>query len=147
MIDELSIIDNWLYTTLTGDETLTGLVGTRVFDSLIPKQDDGEPQPMPYIVFNLQAPGNDVIAVGNYRIYSHALYTVRAVNVGSGYGVVRSIVAGIDAALHNQRTTTEYGIVLNCHRERPLKLPPEQGAGEIIYWSAGGIYRIMAKEA
>lgn len=142
MTDELSIIDNWLYTTLTGDETLTEMVGTRVFDSLAPLG-----TPTPYIVFNLQAPGNDVIAVGNYRIYSHALYTVRAVGVGSGYGVVRAIVAQIDAVLHGKRATTDYGIVLNCHRERPLKLPPEQGAGEIIYWSAGGIYRIMAKEA
>ena len=143
--DELGIIDNWLHATLTSDTTLAALVGARVFDSLATKQSGGKPQPMPYIIFNLQAPGNDVIAVGNYRIYSHALYTVRAVGVGSGYGVVQAIVAGIDAALHGKRATTTYGVVLDCHRERPLKLPPEQAAGEIIYWSAGGIYRIMAK--
>ena len=146
MTTELGLVDTWLTSTLTGHTGLTALVGSRVYDALAPQG-----AVYPHVVFQLQAAGADTVVVGGIRLAANVLYAVRAVTAvlttaqSPGYASARAIAAQIDAALHAKRATVTGGAVLSCHRERPLKLPPETSTGGAMYYAEGGLYRIRVR--
>ncbi len=140
MTTEIGLIDTWLYETLTTSDAVKKLVSTRVYDALAPQG-----AALPYVVFQLQAPGADSIVVGGYRIAANALYAARGVAQGAGFAAASAIAAAIDGALHGKRATLTGGVVLSCHRERPLKLPPEVAEGGAVYYHEGGIYRLRVR--
>jgi len=139
MSDVLSVVDAWVYAELSGDSQLATLVSGRVYEAQAPK---GAEYPM--VLFHVQATAPDVIAVGTFRIFSEVVLTVRAISAGSGYGGCREIAKRVDEVLHGGRGSTEYGTVLSCYRERPIKLPPES-VGDLQYWALGGVYRVIAR--
>lgn len=144
-MSELGVMDTWLYGLLSGDTTLTAMLGKHpdsnecIYDALAPSG-----AVLPYVVFQVQATSPDTIAVGNIRIAANVVYAVRAIG-GVGFATVRPIAAQIDHLLHGARGVSANGVVLSCHRERPLKLPPEIGPGGVAYYHQGGIYRVRAR--
>ena len=137
---ELGLIDTWLYATLVANSAVKGLVSARIYDALAPQG-----TALPYVVFQLQAAPIDTVVIGGMRIATNALYTVRGVAEGAGFADASSIAAAIDGALHGVRATVAAGVVLSCHRERPLKLPPEVTEGGAVYYHEGGIYRLRVR--
>ncbi|NLD42337.1 MAG: DUF3168 domain-containing protein [Chloroflexi bacterium] len=140
MTTELGVMDGWLYSTLTADGEIATMVGGRVYDALAPRG-----AALPYIVFQLQAAAGDTVVVGGIRLAANALYAVRAVTQGHGYAGARAIAAQVDRVLHGRRAVQEGGVVLSCHRERPLKLPPGIAEGGAVYYQEGGIYRLRVR--
>jgi hypothetical protein len=140
---ETSAAETWLYATLTGDATLTGLVGARVYNTRRPA--DGA---MPCVVFQLQASG-DVMVVGAVRVWSRLTYVVRGIAepVPPSYeGTLKSIAGRIDALLHGKSGSNGAGTVWSCVRVRPFQMaetPPQLGGREFRH--LGGVYEIQAR--
>ena len=140
MTTELGLVEGWLTSTLTEHTGLAALVSSRVYDTQSPQK-----AIYPHIVFQLQSPAADTVVVGGIRLAANVLYAVRGVAQGDGYAGARAIAAQIDDALHAQRATVTGGTVLSCHRESPLKLPPQTGTGGVVYYQEGGLYRIRVR--
>lgn len=147
MSDELGAADIWLYSLLHGDATLLAMLGKHpksgecIYNALAP-----EGAALPYVVYQLQSPGLDTIAVGTIRIAANPLYVVRGVSASS-FVEAGAIAARVDELLHGTRGQSAGGIVLTCYREQPLKLPPEVTAGKVTHYHQGGVYRIRARSA
>jgi hypothetical protein len=145
--DELGAADIWLYSLLHGDAQLTAMLGKHpdsgecIYDALAP-----EGAALPYVVYQLQSPGVDTIAVGTIRIAANPLYVVRGVSASS-FVEAGAIAARVDELLHGTRGQSAGGVVLTCYREQPLKLPPEVTAGKVTHYHQGGVYRIRARSA
>jgi len=144
-VSELGVMDTWVYGLLSGDTTLTAMLGKHpdsnecIYDALAPSG-----AVLPYVVFQVQTTSPDTVVVGNIRIAANVAYAVRAIG-GVGFATVRPIAAQIDALLHGARGVSANGVILACYRERPLKLPPEIGPGGVVYYHQGGIYRVRAR--
>lgn len=145
MSGELNAIDVWLHQILSNDAQLTAMLGKHpdsgecIYDALAPAG-----TPYPYVVFQLQSPGVDTIAVGTIRIAANPLYVVRGVSASS-FVEAGAIAARVDELLHGTRGQSAGGVVLTCYREQPLKLPPEVTAGKVTHYHQGGAYRIRAR--
>ena len=139
MASEPNIAAAWLYSTLAGDVTLAGLVGTRIYEDIRP----ANVSTFPYIVFQLQSPGSDLMVVGTARVWVPLLYTVRGIAQGRSYGGnLASIADRIDALLHGKQADVSGGRV-QSYRERPFRLP--ERTSEIDYRHLGGEYRILTQ--
>lgn len=137
----------WLYATLTGDATLTALLGaaTAIYD-----RKAGVPQgaPTPHIVYELTM-AEDVLGVAGEAIMVHSDATVLAVGADGprgqlSYTALRAIAARIQTLLHRAAPTTNaHGTMSSCVREMPLE-DSEPGPGENLTPYAGGVYRITS---
>ena len=147
MSGELNAIDVWLHQILSNDAQLTAMLGKHpdsgecIYDALAPAG-----TPYPYVVFQLQSPGVDTIAVGTIRIAANPLYVVRGVSASS-FVEAGAIAARVDELLHGTRGQSAGGIVLTCYREYPIKLPPDRTVGNLTYYHCGGAYRVRARSA
>lgn len=130
--------DSWLAGVLSGDVTLAGLVGARVYGHLAPQG-----AIFPLVLFAMQS-GIDVQTLGPNRIMSNLVYVVRGVAEGGSFGTPLSAIAErIDAVLQAKSGTTAAGAVYACVREQPYTLI-ETGNGR-QYRHLGGVYRLYAK--
>jgi len=136
-MSELDAIDRWLLAVLSGDGTLTGLVSTRIYDTLAPQG-----ATMPYVVYQNQA-GHDVRGVGPSRIMADVLYVVKAVCEGTSFTPVRAIADRIDTLLQGASGSNVDGTVLACVRESPFSMI-ETTDGKQYRWR-GGVYRLWAQ--
>jgi len=137
---EPSVIAKWIYGTLTGDAALAAIVGTRVYEDVAPQG-----AAMPYIVFQMQSPGNDLNALGSRRVIATPLYVIRGIAQTASYtGNLATIAERIDVLLHGQqqRVGTNDGYVW-CYRERPFRLAEVRDG--IQYRHSGGVYRILTQ--
>lgn len=145
MSDELGLMDGWIYGLLRNDAALVAILGQHpdsgecIYDALASRG-----AALPYVVFQVQATSPDIIAVGDMRIAANVTYAVRAVTAG-GFSAASPIAARIDTLLHGARGAGVGGVVLSCHRQSPLKLPPEAAADGKVYYHQGGIYRVRAR--
>ncbi len=136
MTSEPNIAANWIYSTLAADATLAGLVGTRIYEDVRPNTVTA----FPYIVFQLQSPGNDLLGVGPRRVWSELLYVVRGIAQGTLYtGNLTLIANRIDALLHGKQAAVTGGYI-RCWRERPFRRA--ERTDERDYRHLGGEYRI-----
>lgn len=132
---ETTIIDEWLYATLTADAQVAAIVGNRVYNTVAPRE-----ATFPCIVFQHQA-STDVAGVGALRIMVNALYVVRGIVEGRSFH--RSLASAIDAAIHRKDAILSGGEVLSCTREEPFSLAEDVDGAE--YRHLGGIYRIYVQ--
>ena len=138
MID-LSLCAKWIYETLSGDATITGIMSTRIYR-------DAAPQGaiMPCIVFQLQSPGNDLNGVGGRRIYNASQWTVKAIAQGGEYsGNLNTLATRIDALLHDKHSAVGSDGQVWCVRLRPFQMPEIDNG--IQYRHSGGVYEITAQ--
>lgn len=141
--------DQWIYSTLKADATLTALIGgstsPRIYNEQVPQ--NGTPI-WPCVIYNMQSAVN-VMIVGPRQFWASMLFLVRGVHETSSYGGnLLTIAERIDTALHAtpNGATNAYGIVWSCVLEQPFRLPEVRDGRNFRH--AGAIFRIYAsKEA
>jgi uncharacterized membrane protein YjdF len=134
-IEVVDIADRWLKETLTGDATLSGMVGGRI---------TGDDYPTdwvnPLVQYEMSST-RDTYGVGAVRIATHSVYVVKVIGEGSSYAPLRPIAQRIDALLHGARQTTAYGHI-EIWREAVVRYP-ETVVG-VRHRHLGGMYRVFA---
>lgn len=138
VIETVEIVDKWLYSTLTGDATLTGLVGGRISGTL-----SDQVLALPYVHFSLQSDRN-IIALGGETIVVDCRYLVKAVGKTSSWSTILPIARRINQLVHRPYETFQVAGVgsLSTHRDSIVQ-QAEIDSG-IQYRHLGGIYRIRA---
>lgn len=137
MSNEVVYVDKWLYGVLSGDATLTGLVGARIHAYQAP-----EGTAFPFVLYSFQG-GADVAVVGGIRIFNRGVYQVKAVGKGDTMGALQSIADRIDTLLQGASGSVTGGIILACVREQPLAYAEIDN--RIQYRHLGGLYRILVQ--
>lgn len=151
--DELQLIENWLYATLSGDATLTALLGTYtdpsgasagpcIFSGRAPLNAD-----FPMIVFRYvsQYGEGDSYYSGANRLWTRAQYEVLAADKRADYETtLPPIVARIDALLSIGNVVAVTGGNINdCRRLYPTRQPPYEAGEE--YRQSGALWAITAQ--
>ena len=134
----------YLGDVLKANDDVAALVGARVHRAEAPQN-----ATFPYIIFNLQSPGNDRNRPGaDGRMMSRALWLIKAVTKGSassGFAAADAIAAAIDAALVGSTGQVTSGdqtfTILSIFRTGPVAFLEK--ADSIRYHHAGGLYRIQ----
>lgn len=126
--------ESWLYDCLSGDATLTGLVGSRIVDRIAERGQD-----YPLVVFQFQG-GHDVMGVAAARLLGQEVFLVKAVGRAPSYATLKPIAKRIDELLHKAHGETDDGKVRACVREQPFKMV--ELIDGIEYRHLGGLYRL-----
>lgn len=133
-MNELARAKKFLYDKLTGDATLTSLVGSRVYDHPGPANNTTWP-----IVTYAFLGGPDTIANGGVRVLSSTLFVVRAIEKGGR--VPAAEADAIDNAIDNQQGPVGGdAYVAYCLRESTFDLTEDTEG--VTYRHLGGRYRI-----
>lgn len=140
IISEIARIERWLYQILSGDGTVAGIVGTRIFSGVIPQTIST----WPCIVYLPLSPGEDVRGPGATRIWAAPLYLVKAVTQGGSVAALQTLVDRIDTLLHGQKGGTADAVIQFAIRERPFRMTTIEEPGNTVYQHLGGEYRIAA---
>lgn len=138
MGDEASRVEQWLYSTLSGDAALTVLVGTRIYSETAPPSTSS-----PLLVYSMQS-AHDVAGASAQRIMIDGLWLIKAVTTGASYSPLTPIMDRVDALLHrSDGGTAGTAIVFTSVREYPVRYHEiTDGVG---YRHLGGVYRIWAQ--
>lgn len=142
---ELTTVDEWIYSTLAGDNTLVGYLGDGgsspggpgVFMDTI--RDDTT---YPYVIGNLMISMDTLTSSGDSLIVV-ADYTIKGVDRAVNYDVLAHMHQRMFQLLHNQSGTTADGRVLKCLRQRQVKYSRINET--IQYRHLGGIYRFWVE--
>ncbi len=156
-------IESWIYTTLTGDDTLTDALAAinndapgyqqGVYLHLAPQFDrvSGVAPEVPYIVVTREDTGLDTMAIEASRAKVDLEYRVTfwdSQNGAVSMDRVLTIADRVDALLHGVSATvasTAGDISLFCRRVRTGVEIEEQQGGEVFY-GAFGVYRFAVGE-
>lgn len=140
-VETIDVVEPWLYATLTGDATLTGLVGQAIIGTL-----SGDAVAPPYVVFS-HVSSRDVLGTGGVRTQVDCLYTVKAVARAASWDAVRPIAARVGVLLGGAdptvvRTVTTANGDLTCVREGIVQYPEVTEGAQ--YRHLGATWRIRA---
>ena len=139
MADELTRAEQWLYATLTGDATLTGIIGARVYSELAPSG-----ATFPCVVSGLQS-ATDVQTHNANRIMVAALWLVKGIAQAESFGgQLQQIADRLDVLLHRSAGgSADSASIITSVRVEPFK----QAAVEdgVHYRSLGGIFRLYTQ--
>lgn len=130
---------SFIYSTLAGDATLNGLVGTKIYEAIAPPD-----AALPYVIF-AEYSTREVLGMGANRLWADDMWIVRGVARQESYvtNPLKGIADRINALLHKSSGTDSYGTVWACVREERVRYPEIDEAGQQVR-HLGGIYRIMA---
>lgn len=134
--------ERWLYAVLTGDGTLAGLVGTRVYFDSIP-QDAAMP-----LIYVTQSSGRDLAGTGPNIYATRFAYAVRAVDETPPGGLTTALVNVADrlhTVLHAASGSNVDGAVMACVREQPFSMTERDPSTGRPYRHLGGIYRMWVQ--
>ena len=138
MAFEPLIIQKWIYSTLSADSTLAGLLaGSRaknyqqgIYNEVAPEKDavSGRMPQLPYIVFSRAGSDiNDEVALCGDRYYSIPVYRITIWNNSNGsltYNNMEQILNRVDTLLGGEKVT-DSGITFYCQRfdtEQPIQV-------------------------
>ena len=148
MANEPFAADQWIYSTLKADATLTALIGgatsPRIYSDLAPQ---GPPLPvLPYVIYQMQSAVNLMI-VGPRSFWANMTYIVKGVNETLSYGgplltIAERIIADLHATPNG--AANAYGIIWTCVLDDHFRMP-EVTAGRNFRHS-GGRFRIYASK-
>lgn len=137
-IETVDIVEPWLWTTLSSDGVLIGIIGAdNIAGTLAPDLLDP-----PYVAWLCQST-RDILGNAGQIIAVDTLYEVKAVAQTSSWDDVRPAARRVHELLHrpNEVVTADVGS-LSCVRERIIQYPEVDGG--VQYRHLGGIYRIRA---
>lgn len=133
---ELPRVDAFIASRLRADPTITQLAGDRVHADVVPQGGA-----LPAIVFQLQAPSPDTLAVGADRVMSRPVYLVKAIEkTGSWQGAVKTLADRIDRVLHRASGTAGDGTVIGCVRLEPFRMLEMDDGDQ--YRHLGALFRV-----
>ncbi len=92
---QIPLVNQWLYETLSGDATITGIVGSSVNRRRIP-----EDAPYPAIVFQHMGGVPIMPVIGSVILYSSLVYAIKCVGAGSSNVALQAAVNRIDQLIH-----------------------------------------------
>ena len=139
-----AIAEQWIYQTLSGDGTLSALVGGRIYSTVAPQTADPNPaDAYPMVVF-ASLTSADVQEFGPLRTMAQALYDISAYDAVPSIVGLDAIMARVDALLQGKQAVTAGGYVLGCRRER-TRFTGDPDAG-IAYRRSAAVYRIYIEE-
>lgn len=138
----------FLYSTLSGDSTLTGFAPGGVSRAVASPQAS-----TPFVIVAYQA-GTDSVTMNGYRMIVDSTYQVRAVGPSTQSLTVAQAAAQIDKLLGSPPGTpvsgdvivssvTE-GRVLSCYRLSPLVL--DEMVEDALWVTMGGLYRLVIEQ-
>lgn len=134
---ETNAAEGWMTTVLKADTALAAVVSTRVYNTL-------RTGPLPCVLFQLQAPGADLMVLGGTRVWTPLVYLVRGIAEQESYaGDLATIANRIDAVLHRASGSNAAGTVFSCVRIRAFQMP--EVANGMQYRHLGGLYEIKAR--
>jgi hypothetical protein len=141
-ISAQSVIEQWLYSTLSGDSTLSALVGGRFYSSEVSQDDDTA---YPCVLFSYYT-GNDVLGMNASRHYSECVYKVVVIGLDQPFSALEAAYARADLLLHRQAAITVPGAgsIIHSYRSQPYQIT-ETAPGGKQYRSLGGLYVIAAQ--
>jgi hypothetical protein len=119
-------ISQWLYQTLASDPVLQSYVGDRIVEGLA----DTSVQ-TPFILFAFNE-SSDKRVVGGERIWTYAVYMIKAIGEGGSFAPLQPIVDRIDAVLDRARGSVPGAQILYCERDRPF---------QYVTWELGSQWR------
>ena len=137
LVDVGERIASWLYSRLSGDATLTTLVGSRIYRELAPQ---GAAYPM--ITFSQQS-AIDKNGVAGAHLMDNQLWLVKVIGTGESYASMRPISDRIFQVLHQQGQVAVNGAFIG-RAVREQMIP--QGAeyvGSVRYNYLNAQFRII----
>lgn len=136
MVAELSRVNSWIYSVLSGDAVLSAGVGDRIYSDEAPQ---GTPSPL--VVFAYLG-GNARVRTlkGGHLLTS--LYMIRAIAEGSSYDDIEPLADRIDALLTvgDQGTVVRGVRITACHLDQAHQRRDASEGKPVVYM--GGVYRI-----
>lgn len=129
--------EQWITSKLSGDATITGVVGNRIYTHLAPDNTT-----FPYILISYQT-SKDVVWVGANRVLTSINYVIRAITMAGSFSGIGNTAARINTVLHAASGTVAAGVVLGCVRIAPfVMVDPGEG---VQYRHLGGIYKLWVQ--
>lgn len=139
MSNAISAADQWLYSQLTANATLAGLVSARVYGHEVPPE-----ATFPLVFFTLVAPAENVSTLNGVRIWSPLLYAVRYVDQVESYTDLEDGAAAIDSALNLATGSNVSGVIISSVYESPFALLEIDQSGYQVR-HLGGLYRLSVQ--
>ena len=137
-VAEATRVERWIFTLLSQDGTIAGIIGNRVYAGIAPQTAQ-----TPYVVMTQLSPGEDTPAAGGGRIWARPLYLIKAVTKSNSATTLQVLADRMETLLQGQKGGTTDVSIHYCVRERGFRLttvePP--GSGD-IYQHVGGEWRI-----
>lgn len=138
MSDETLAADEWIYAKLTGDATMAGLIGARVYAEMAPPT-----AAYPFVVTS-HLSSVDVPTHNQHRIMVSGIWLVRGIVQDFSFNAtLKAIAERIDVLLHRSTGGTANGgtaAIFTSHREQPFRMA-EEAEGK-SFRHLGGQYRI-----
>lgn len=139
MSEETFYADQWLYSTLAADATLTAAVSTRFYADEAPDK-----AAFPFVQWNLLS-SVDVRGQGPNSIMLNCLYLVKAVGKTRSYGDLLPITKRVRELIDGKGGDTLAGDhIFSCSREEGFRLP--EYLNGVSYRHLGAVYRIFVQE-
>lgn len=135
--DEVGLAYEAVETMLTGNASVTGFVGDKVFADLAP--DD---TPYPFVVYSLST-STDLYVIGGVRVWSDVEILAKVYIRGTTYEPLRPIVRALDEAFSSSTVTTTGGQVMSARRIRQYAAVEEYESGQLR--ALGGYYKFFAQ--
>lgn len=137
MVAEISRVNQWMWSVLSGDSTLSTAVSGRIYADEAPQ---GALTPM--VIFAYLG-GAERLRPFHDRRFTTALYLVRAIADGSSYEAIETIADRIDSLLTvgDQGTVVRDVRISSCQREQPHQRKDSENGKPVVY--LGGFYRLF----
>lgn len=136
---ESSAVAEWIYSNLAADNSITGIVDSRIYEGPAPQGST-----YPIVRFEQQSTLDVMGATEATRIMVNELWLIRAIGMTQSYrGDLQTLANRIDALFHNTDGSVADALVFSSAREYAMRLPEEDQG--ISYRHLGGIYRIYAQ--
>lgn len=133
----------WIYSLLTGDTTLQGLmvgIDNRVVANKAPQG-----AIFPLIIFGLQTAQPDIVTVPQVRIAARLRMQVKVVGE-SNDSSIEPIYNQVDDLLQGGAGAGGTGTVYACVRDSPLEYLETTPQG-VTYLHLGGLYRVISQNS
>lgn len=123
MAADLARVEQWLYTTLAADSTITSVVGTRIYADQAPQG-----AALPLVIFSHIGNVDTVRSLGNGRL-SKVIYLVRVVGAGSSTsGSLKTVADRFDPQLLVQNIVVDgVRIAYVQHDQHHIRKDSENG--------------------
>lgn len=136
-MSETLYVDQWLYTTFTGNAPLNTAVGGRFYADLVPENTE-----YPVVTFTL-AGAHDVQGQGTFRIMTNTTFQVKVIGQTRSYWDIRPIYRMIDDLIHGKGADTSNAHIFACSRYEEFRMAEFTSGRD--YRHLGGLYEVLVQ--
>jgi hypothetical protein len=142
--NELPLIEAWIYTRLSGDATVAGRVGSRIYAYQAPER-----TACPLVLFNYQGPdaGGDSRGIGTARVMARAAYQIKIITRSAPLDADIAVADRIDTIFQGAVTEESNGYLFTARRLSPVSYLEQAPSSAEVFHHLGGLYVIHAHPA